>query len=192
MSTPAATPAPPILPYDREPAAARPWNPLAPAAAAHLIALLQAAHLGLHVEHIGSSAIPGCDGKGILDLMLLRRSEDELVQVRDLLAHLGFQPQHGPRPWPESRPCRVGSIWFAGEQFRIHAHLLPHDSPEVDRLRHFRDWLTQDDDARATYIAAKRDITADGEMDPDVYASAKAVWVTAFLQERAGEGTDSD
>ncbi len=45
-----------------------------------------------------------------------------------------------------------------------------------------RDWLTQDDDARATYIAAKRDITADGEMDPDVYRLGEgAMWVTAFL-----------
>jgi GrpB-like predicted nucleotidyltransferase (UPF0157 family) len=33
--------------------------------------LLQTALPGLVIEHVGSTSVPGCEGKGILDLMLL-------------------------------------------------------------------------------------------------------------------------
>ena len=49
----------------------RPWDARGPAAANSVIRVLQTALPGIEIEHVGSTAVPGCDGKGILDLMLL-------------------------------------------------------------------------------------------------------------------------
>jgi GrpB-like predicted nucleotidyltransferase (UPF0157 family) len=84
----------------------------------------------LTVEHIGSTSVPGCAGKGILDLMVLY-PPGQLEDARQVLADLGFQRQTTADPFPENRPMRTGSVQYQGNTFRIHAHVLAKDSSEV-------------------------------------------------------------
>jgi GrpB-like predicted nucleotidyltransferase (UPF0157 family) len=44
------------------------------------------------VEHVGSTAVPGCAGKGAIDLLVPYR-EGELEPVKEILEQLGFQRQ---------------------------------------------------------------------------------------------------
>jgi GrpB-like predicted nucleotidyltransferase (UPF0157 family) len=59
----------------------------------------------LAIEHVGSTAVPGCGGKGVIDL-LGRYRAGHLDSVKAFLLELGFGRQ-GPefaRAWPETRP----------------------------------------------------------------------------------------
>ena len=126
-----------IGPYERRSVVLHAWSPLFAEAAARLQALLEARCPESRVEHVGSTAVPGLVGKGILDLLVIPAPE-ALGRVKESLAGLGFEPQSGPEPFPEERPMRVGSISHAGRRFRIHVHVIPLGWPEAGRMIRFR------------------------------------------------------
>ena len=104
----------------------------------------------LVVEHIGSTAVPGLPGKGIVDLAIAT-TPDDVPAVVGGAPELGFGPQPGPDPWPPTRPMLVGSMVRAGgTTFRIHCHVQP-EREELTATSRFRDALRRPDArARAT------------------------------------------
>jgi GrpB-like predicted nucleotidyltransferase (UPF0157 family) len=81
------------------------------------VSVLISEHLPqVRVEHVGSTSVPGCAGKGIVDLMIAVRA-GEMDTVKQVLDELGFQPQTGRDPFPEDRPMRVGSFCHDGQTF---------------------------------------------------------------------------
>ena len=42
------------------------------------------------IEHIGSTAIPGLDGKGIIDVLVICEDEQTKLLVRDILFNIGY------------------------------------------------------------------------------------------------------
>ncbi len=54
----------------------------------------------MRVEHVGSTAVPGCAGKGIVDLAALY-PKGNLEAARGLIDDLGFQRQSHRDPFPE-------------------------------------------------------------------------------------------
>ncbi|MBF6589636.1 MAG: GrpB family protein [Ktedonobacterales bacterium] len=175
---------PPIGHYEKLPAACCDWDPQAPMVAARIGTLITRHLPDVTVEHIGSTAIPGCAGKGIIDLQVLYPA-GRLPAVRDALDSLGFQRQQGRDPWPEERPMRVGAVEHAGTCFRIHAHVVAADAPEVTATRAFRDRLRADATLRDAYMARKRAIIASGISDTYEYTLAKGDFVRDTLA--AGE-----
>jgi GrpB-like predicted nucleotidyltransferase (UPF0157 family) len=55
-----------IEPYEGQPVACHPWDRRAPAVAARVAALIDGELSDVRVEHIGSTAVPGCSGKGVV------------------------------------------------------------------------------------------------------------------------------
>jgi GrpB-like predicted nucleotidyltransferase (UPF0157 family)/mannose-6-phosphate isomerase-like protein (cupin superfamily) len=133
------------------------------------------------VEHVGSTAVPGCAGKGIVDLMALY-GPGRLAEVRDGLDALGFQRQTGRDPFPEERPMRIGSIAYDGVRFQLHAHVIAHDSPEVLELRTFRDRLRVDPALLARYVAVKEKIIREGITDRLEYTLRKGEFIAETLR----------
>jgi GrpB-like predicted nucleotidyltransferase (UPF0157 family) len=144
-------------------------------------ALIEPRVSGAVVEHIGSTSVPGCAGKGVVDLMLLY-PEGSLGAARDVLDALGFQRQSTRDPWPEERPMRIGSLVHDGTAFNLHVHVIAAGSPEVQELRRFRDGLRAAPNLVAAYVAAKRAILAEGITDTVDYCIRKGEFVTAALQ----------
>lgn len=92
--------------YDDPAEIVRPWEPRGPEVAARLVALLTAAFPTGAAGHIGSTAIPGCDGKGVIDLMLVH-PDGQLAAARDAVDGLGFS---GSTPLePSATSGRSGS-----------------------------------------------------------------------------------
>jgi GrpB-like predicted nucleotidyltransferase (UPF0157 family) len=141
-----------IGPYLYPPAACNDYDPRAPDVARRVADFSTSCLPAVTVEHIGSTSVPGCAGKGVIDLMILY-PPGRLDDVKWVLADLGFQPQPNKNPHPESRPCRVGTVQHDGSTFRIHAHAIPPDSPEIERQRTFRDRLRTDPRLVAAYGA---------------------------------------
>jgi GrpB-like predicted nucleotidyltransferase (UPF0157 family) len=136
---------------------------------------------GVRVEHIGSTAVPGCAGKGIVDLMLIYK-EGMLETVKRALDEMGFQHQSTRDPFPEDRPMRLGSIEFDETVFRVHIHVISADSPEADGLRRFRDRLRADSVLRDAYVARKREIILAGVVDSVDYCIKKGSFVSRTLE----------
>jgi GrpB-like predicted nucleotidyltransferase (UPF0157 family) len=161
-----------VGPYVHRPAACRDHDPRA-VEVARQIDVLMSDHLpDVHVEHVGSTAAPGCAGKGIVDLMI-PVPDGQMETVKELLVRLGFQHQPGPDPFPEDRPMRVGSWTLGKETFLMHVHVIPANSPEVEEMRFFRACLRGDPELVRAYVARKREILADGVTDSSEYCRIK-------------------
>jgi GrpB-like predicted nucleotidyltransferase (UPF0157 family) len=162
------------------PAACLPYDPRAPEVARRVTEIIHRQLPYVLVEHVGSTAVPGCAGKGVIDLLIPYR-EGELEPVKDTLHELGFQRQGTKNPFPEDRPMRVGSIEHDGVTFRLHVHVVPADSGEPDELRAFRDRLRADPEVREAYVRRKRDIIEGGTTDPIDYSIVKGSFVREAL-----------
>lgn len=167
----------PIGPYERLPVALRAWDPRVTEVAERVSALIRSRRPDLHVEHIGSTAVPGMPGKGIVDLGT-EADPAEIPTITAAMYELGFGPQPGPDPWPPTRPMHVGSYRFEGAEFLVHFHVHPRGGDLAQDLR-FRDALRADPELAASYARLKLRITEDagGVSDRDVYQDSKGGWI---------------
>jgi 5-(carboxyamino)imidazole ribonucleotide synthase len=168
-------PAKPIGPYERRTAEVHEWDPRTVEVARRVAELVRDRRPDLAVEHIGSTAVPGLPGKGIVDLSIQTDPAD-IPGVVALLYDLGFQPQPGPDPWPPSRPMPVGSYELDGERFRIHLHVQP-TGGDFPRDIAFRDALRNDPELTRQYAELKRAITRGGPIDGFRYTHSKTTWI---------------
>jgi len=168
--------------YENAPAICRPYDLRTPEVAQRISAMIQAQALGLSVEHVGSTVVPGCAGKGVVDLMVPCR-EGQLETARNTLGDLGFQHQNTRDPFPEDRPMRVGSIEHEGDKFRLHVHVIPADSEEVNELRNFRDRLRSDPSLMESYVECKKRIIEAGTKDSVDYAEIKGSFIVEALRD---------
>lgn len=132
--------------------------------------------LGVSIEHVGSTAVPGLAAKPILDIDVLLRSAEDLPLAIARLAALGYRHQ--------------GDLGIAGrEAFATPPGTPPHhlyvcrpDSPAFRRHILFRDYLrTHPAEARA-YADLKRRLAAQFPDDRVAYTEGKSEFVTAILR----------
>jgi GrpB-like predicted nucleotidyltransferase (UPF0157 family) len=98
----------PIGRYPRLPVEVHEADPAAPEVARRLTALIATRWPATPAEHVGSSAVPGLAGKGIIDLLLPTPAED-IPAVTEALLDLGFQFQV-PAVFPATRPMLWGCL----------------------------------------------------------------------------------
>jgi GrpB-like predicted nucleotidyltransferase (UPF0157 family) len=138
------------------------------------------------IEHVGSSSVPGCAGKGYLDFVIPYRNAEHLAAIDESLFALGFGRQRNRDPFPESRPMRTGAFDFAGRTFLLQVHVVPDASREAEAFREFRDRLRADPVLVEEYVALKRSILAAGVQNGDDYARRKG----AFFAEPDDQGAE--
>ena len=171
---------PVIAAYASRPAVCRESDPRS-AAVARQVAALVSGHLPqICVEHVGSTAVPGCAGNGIVDL-LIAVPDGEMENVKGLLDRLGFQRQTNRDPFPENRPILVGAWDYDGQAFLLHIHVIPVNSSEVEEMRFFRACLTGDPELLKLYVARKQEIIASGVTDSLEYCCAKGEFIKEVL-----------
>jgi len=171
-----------VGPYVSRPAEFRSYEPVWAEVAAALTAAVRSAGPRLAAEHVGSTAVLGCGGKGIIDLAVLY-PPGLLARAKEALDAMGFQRQVGRDPFPESRPMRVGTADWEGREFRIHAHVIEAGCAEHAELIWFRERLRADAELRQRYQSAKQAILRRGVVDSYDYAMAKGEFVEAVLAE---------
>ena len=172
-----------IRPYTLKEAQLQPYDPLYPEVAANIIALIKANAEGVSVEHVGSTAIGQCEGKGIIDLMVLY-TEGNLEKSKESLYSLGFQSQPHEDPFGQDRPMLVGSIQYAGRLYPIHVHVIRQDSEEAKEMIRFRHVLRRNSRLRESYIRCKRKILEIGTKNSAEYSKAKGSFVEQVLRTR--------
>ncbi len=170
----------PIEVYEQQPAVCIEHDPLTAEVVARVGEALRPHLPTLCVEHVGSTAVPGCAGKGIVDLAVLY-PPGQLAAARALVDSLGFQHQPQRDPFPEERPMRVGALVHAGRKYLLHLHIIAADSYEAVELLRFRDRLRAEPALRDAYVARKREILAAGTTDSLDYCQAKADFIKGLL-----------
>lgn len=156
-------------------------------AADRVIALIAARLPDTAIEHVGSSAVPGCDGKGSLDFAIPYRDTEHLRAINEALFALGFQRQRRRDPFPETRPMRTGAFDHGGETFLLHVHIVPAESTELAELVDFRDRLRAEPSLIQAYIAAKRALIDAGVRDGVDYARAKGQFIVDLGTRQASD-----
>jgi GrpB-like predicted nucleotidyltransferase (UPF0157 family) len=161
-------------PASKPPAEYHDWDPRYPDVVRTLTDAIGQLPEGVTFEHVGSTAVVGCGGKGVIDLLALY-PEDALEPAKRHLLELGLNRQ-GPefsRPWPESRPMFLGWYRYLGEPFLIYVHVVCRSSDEVRRFREFKHVLGSSAELVVEYCQLKRLILASGITDTDDYAVRK-------------------
>jgi GrpB-like predicted nucleotidyltransferase (UPF0157 family) len=172
-----------VGPYEERQAICQVYDHRTAEVAQQVAASIQAHLPCVLAEHIGSTSVPGCAGKGTVDLMLVY-PDGQLAAARDLLGALGFQKQTTRDPFPEDRPMRTGSVVYDGTTLLLHVHVIAASSPEVEQLRRFRDQLRADPGLVAAYVAAKKAILASGVTDSLDYCIRKGEFIQQALGPR--------
>lgn len=172
-----------ILAYIPVPAEFQPYDPSVDEIAQRLRDEIRRIEPRLEVEQVGSTSVPGCGGKGIVDLAVLYPN-DLLAIAKAILDALGFQRQTGPEPWPEERPMRIGCVGHNERFYRIHAHVLALDCDEHRELIWFRDLLHHDPLIRQRYETQKQEILAMGINNSLEYCKAKGIFIETALKQR--------
>ncbi len=166
----------PIGPYVRLPAAVVSWDSRTSEVAAAVAALVRERRPDLVVEHIGSTAVPGLPGKGVVDLAIAADPE-ALPGIVGMLTDLGFGPQPGPDQWPPTRPMLVGSMVVGDTTFRIHCHVQP-GREELARDLAFSDALRADPALVQRYARLKTGIVEGGLTQGHQYTYQKQAWIS--------------
>jgi GrpB-like predicted nucleotidyltransferase (UPF0157 family) len=156
------------------------YDPRAPQIAQLLKDAIEAREPRIIVDHIGSTAVPGCRGKGVIDLAVTYL-EGDLEFAKAALETLGFQKQSGREPFPEARPMRKASVSALGGIFQVHAHVIDRNGAEHRELIGFRDALRHDPELRIAYENTKQQILAGGITDSLDYSKAKGSFITSVL-----------
>ena len=132
------------------------------------------------IEHVGSSSVPGCAGKGILDLVIPYRDDAHFAAINEALFALGFGRQRSRDPFPETRPMRIGAFDHDGETFLLHVQVVPDRTHHLTELVDFRDRLRADPALVAEYVATKHAILNAGVRDGTDYAERKGEFIAAL------------
>ncbi len=170
---------PVIGPYDEAPVACRDADPRAAEIARQVAGLISRYLPTVRAEHVGSTAVPGCGGRGVVDLLVACK-EGEFEKVNLLLERLGFC-QGGEVLFPSHPPPFRGAWDHNGDAFSLHVHVLPADTDTVDSIRFLRSCLRADAELTRAYVQHKRAIISAGATDEAEYCRQKAAFLKMVL-----------
>ena len=123
--------------------------------------------------------MPGCGGRGIVDL-LIACPEGDVEKVDLLLGRLGFR-QGGEALFPPHPPAYRGAWVHDGDAFLLHVHVLPAGADEVDSMRFLRACLRADAELARAYVQHKRAIISSGVTEAAEYCRQKAAFLKMVL-----------
>jgi GrpB-like predicted nucleotidyltransferase (UPF0157 family) len=128
----------------------------------------------LHIEHVGSTSVPGLVAKPIIDILLVVPDSADEPRYLPRLQAAGYVLRIREPEWFEHR-------LFKGPDTDINLHVFSPGAAEVQRMLCFRDRLRDDDAARSRYARVKRDLAQRTWRHVQDYADAKAAVVSEIL-----------
>ena len=126
------------------------------------------------IEHVGSTSVPECAAKPVIDIMIGARGPSEDLRCISPVVSLGYECM-GELGIP-------GRIYFRkGEPRTHHIHLVEHGCDFGERHILFRDSLRERPDLVEQYSALKRELAAKFGADREGYTDAKSPFIEAVM-----------
>ena len=130
------------------------------------------------IEHVGSTAVPGLGGKGIIDIAIAV-PQDEMQTLIKHLQTLGYEY----RP-TFSTPDRAYFVIYLPDDEegtrRYHVHLTFPESQEWKELLGFRDYLRTHPQEAQEYADLKKKAASEADQDGETYRKLKAPMFKKF------------
>ncbi|WP_308820136.1 GrpB family protein [Pseudonocardia alni] len=120
------------------------------------------------IDHIGSTSVPGCDAKPIIDIDVSVEDPDDEQTYLPALERAGY---HLRVRQPGHRMVRSAAL-------DVQVHICADGSDWERRHLLFRDWLRRDTTDRDAYASLKRDLATRTWPDMNAYAAAKGLLIT--------------
>ena len=137
--------------------------------------------LALHIDHIGSTSVPGLAAKDVIDVQISVASLEPQGPIADALGRAGFTEtpfgllgdDHVPPGW--EGPPEVWIKLFASappDARRVHVHVRVSGSPNERYALLFRDFMRAHPDARDAWATFKRELAVIAQ-DVQAYVDVK-------------------
>lgn len=132
------------------------------------------------IEHIGSTAIEGVDGKGVIDIMLIFRKSDDLESAIKLLQTNGYFLATDSKD-------RKGRIFMSSSGTKesnlgdIHLHLTTKDNDTYLNAILFRNYLRKHPKEKQEYIDLKYQLFKNVEGDRKKYTESKSGFIEKII-----------
>ena len=126
---------------------------------------------GIFIEHVGSTAVRGLGGKGIIDIAIAA-PKNLMEEIKSKLEELRyeFKPAY-------STPDRFYFIIYLAdleeEKRRYHIHLTYPENKEWKDFLNFRDFLIDNPDALKEYAELKMRASLQSNQDGEIYRKMK-------------------
>lgn len=167
-----------------------PADPTWPDQAQRILARLRTTcgHRAIRIDHIGSTAVAGLDAKDVIDVQVTVESLAVADELAEALLAAGYPRREeitadiphtdDPALWQK----RFHASADPGRATNVHIRVAGRPNQQFALL--FPAWLSADADARAEYLAVKRDAERAGvEGGIKAYADVKEPWFdTAYRQ----------
>lgn len=134
------------------------------------------------VEHVGSTAIQGLGGKGIIDIAIAA-SQEKWPQLSPILIEFGYEFQ--PRFSTEERLFFKAQRADPEEGHRTyHIHLMDGASKQWLDMVFFRDYLRKYPEAMKEYAKIKEKAALEAHGQGEVYRKSKQPFLQEILRKR--------
>jgi GrpB-like predicted nucleotidyltransferase (UPF0157 family) len=168
-----------ILPYgDRGPFHCLPYDNRGPRVFDLVARRIKRTNPCLVVEHVGSTAVPGCPGKGFIDVLVMVPSVDDLTDAAIAVQREGFAEHDYGQGYPGAR----GAVKIDGALFRIHIQIVPRDSQKAEEMIAFRELLRHDPELVARYARQKQALIESGRNGNPEYTAGKTEVIRSALR----------
>ncbi len=139
----------------------------------------------IEVEHIGSTAVPGLGGKGVIDTLIITRKEN-MKRIVEILESKGFRynPQGGS---PPERLFVSGPFEYQGKELHIHIHITYFGSKEHRDKILFRDYLRKHPEEAKRYYELKKQWSIEAGPDGSKYTELKTKYIEEVLKKARKE-----
>ncbi|MBP9669978.1 GrpB family protein [Candidatus Woesebacteria bacterium] len=128
------------------------------------------------IHHVGSTAIPGLGGKGIIDILIAIPDWKDKVEAGKKLMDLGFTHVHKEI---------AGRIFMSrvGDTVKndVHIHLTYIGSPDYTNFLSFRDYLRTHPDEASNYLKQKHQWLKSASGHRQFYTASKNDYIAQIL-----------
>lgn len=132
------------------------------------------------IEHIGSTAVSGLGGKGIVDICIAT-SKKNLKAVSKKLQELGYE--FGPKGGSAERLFHKISLKDENKKLRIyHVHLTFKEGQEWDNVIMFRDYLRTHPEEVKKYAEIKKLAAKKANENREVYMEIKCPLIDEMVK----------
>lgn len=129
------------------------------------------------IHHIGSTAVPGLGGKGIIDIMIGINDWKEAKEIVKKLKNLGFTHVH---------PKENGRIFLSNKKGTtfgdLHIHIVKKRSKEHKEHLSFRDYLRKNKKEIKRFFKLKRKWWKESRRNREKYNKLKERYVEEILR----------
>ncbi|MFA4817381.1 MAG: GrpB family protein [Parcubacteria group bacterium] len=133
------------------------------------------------IEHVGSTAIPGASGKGIIDIMISTEKE-EIPQIFKQLEEADYEYREMASK-PERLFFRIDIDDLIEEKRRYHVHLVPAKNNEWMETLKFRDYMLKHPEKVHEYNNLKIQAVKESNQNGKIYRKIKEPFIKNIISQ---------